>query len=84
MCQANALEIKLSKIKIISLKSLYFSPKVTYPERLDENTSDGISHTWTPLTACNLLVTLLNLKSTSIKRHTEIFPLYFHNDLCRG
>jgi hypothetical protein len=31
MCQANALEIKLSKIKIISL---YFSPKVTYRERI--------------------------------------------------
>jgi|688.fasta_scaffold204525_1 hypothetical protein len=46
MCQANALEIKLSKIKIISL---YFSLKVTYPERLDENPSDGISHSWAPL-----------------------------------
>jgi hypothetical protein len=51
VCQANALEIKLSKIKIISL---YFSPKVTYPERLDENPSDGIAHSWAPLTACNL------------------------------
>ncbi len=53
MYQANALEIKLSKI------SLYFSPKVTYPERLDGvqimKTSDGISHSWAPLTASNLL-----------------------------
>jgi hypothetical protein len=48
MCQANALEIKLSKIKIISL---YFSLKVTYPERLysvknREKPSDRKSRTW--------------------------------------
>ncbi len=54
-CSACASEIKWClAAPIIKVTSLYFSPKVTYPETLlwsksHENPSDQKSHTWAPL-----------------------------------